>query len=264
MYFRVREWYAYLDKSKKVWDFTRSVDLTPRKLNLDAANRVRLEDFGKKVERYWRHLPLRVQARMRTFGFVRFEDILLIDDKGDAENTDPHIFIDFGQHGPFAFVTGHLRHGHKVIYNPERSGFKRKPLFPDSYPEPAKGTMHDLAVLGLPEPLPARLQHLSGDMTLYAFDGKMNGVAEGDLIKIPPPQLDGIETYAEVTHISSATVSAFLKEHGGADTTYWKHQLKEAAGKKIKRTDRVKVLEIFSVMLPFKGDLLVYLDRDRY
>jgi hypothetical protein len=68
VWFKRRTWYAYRDPIKNEWGFTRAVDLTPRKHNLDAANRARLEDEGKAVEQFWRRLPLAHQAKLNVFG----------------------------------------------------------------------------------------------------------------------------------------------------------------------------------------------------
>jgi len=58
-----------------------------------------------KVEHFWRHLPLRLQAKLVIYGFVSFSDMLIIDDKiddkRDPKYTDPHIFVDFGSNGRF-------------------------------------------------------------------------------------------------------------------------------------------------------------------
>src|SRR6187399_221547 len=73
VYFKQREWYAYLDENKREWEYSRFVDLTLRKNSIDKANRRRLEDEGKFIESYWRHLPRAFQARLKVFGFVHFE-----------------------------------------------------------------------------------------------------------------------------------------------------------------------------------------------
>jgi hypothetical protein len=262
-FFKVREWYAYLDKPKKLWDFTRAVDLTPRKHNIDAANRARLKDSGKKAERYWRHLPLWLQARFVFFGFVRFEDMLIIDDKGDAENTDPHIFVDFGQDGPFSYITANLQQGHYAIHGDDLSSYTKKDIFPSVFPDAKKGAVHELATFVLPEQVTRNLQYLSGSSTLYAFDGKMDAVAEGDMIHIPAKDQNSSEKHAEITNVRNMTMSAILKEHG-TDNAYWRQQLKEHAGRDINDADHVRACEMYSVMLSTQGDLLYYLEPSRY
>ena len=80
--FRAREWYAYVDAQKKEWDFTKTVDLSPRRHDLDDLNARRGQDAGKKIEHFWRHLPFRCQAKFTVYGLVKYEDMLIIDDKG--------------------------------------------------------------------------------------------------------------------------------------------------------------------------------------
>jgi len=118
VYFKQREWYAYLDENKREWEYSRFVDLTLRKNSIDKANRRRLEDEGKFIESYWRHLPRAFQARLKVFGFVYFESMLIIDEKGDPACADSHIFIDFNEkYGPFEGFKADLEQSHQLLDN---------------------------------------------------------------------------------------------------------------------------------------------------
>jgi len=256
--FKIRERYAYLDQAKKQWDFSPAVDLTPRKHNIDQANQARLENEGKKVERYWRHLPRRLQAKLVLYGFVLFEDMLIIDDRGDPEYTDPHIFVDFGPNGPFRYAVANLVQNHTAIHESEFRDFKQVKIFPPTFPEPTKGAVHDVDKLGLNAEAMRGLEHLRGLGILHLFDDKLKALSEGSLIRIPKKDQDYSDKHAEVTHVYDTTVGAILKQLG---FEHYRAQLESSAGREVTDTDNVTVYELHEVML--QGNYLSYLGDDR-
>ncbi|MGC9599548.1 MAG: hypothetical protein ABSE18_04150 [Minisyncoccia bacterium] len=260
--FKIREWYAYLDKVGKKWDYSTAVDLTLRKENIDKTNQARLEDEGKKVERFWRHLPRRFQAKLILYGFVRFEDMLIIDDKGDVEHADPHIYIDFSPKGPFQYQIGNLVQEHHALHESEFQKFERIKIFPSTFPGPiARGTSHDISALGFNEEALKSLKYFRAAGTLYSFDNQLKALEEGNLIHFPAPDQDNSEKYAEVTHVHETTVGALLKEKG-SDSEYYRSQLKNSAGREVKDKDKVVIYEIQEVLLPYSKDYLIYRDND--
>ena len=257
--FRIREWYAYLNADTKEWDFTRAVDLMPRRYDLDELNKRRNEDFGKKVEHYWRHLPRNRQAKLFMYGFVPFEDMLIIDERGDPEYAIPHVFIDFrDQDGPFARLLPNLNQGRQQpIHSYELDKeYKKINAFPEAFPEPKKGTTHELDKLGLTGTPLQKLQRLHGEGLLYSFDGKLHFLSEGDLIHIPKTEKDGMDKYAEVTHVFETTTSTYIKED---ESDYYTREMEEYAGRKVKKTDWVTIYEIIEVYTWNK--YLTYADR---
>jgi hypothetical protein len=258
--FRIRERYAYLDIARKEWDFSGAVDLVPRKHNLDAANHARLEIEGKKIEHFWRHLPQRHQAKLIVYGFVSFADMLLIDDKGDPQFTDPHILIDFGPDGPFRYSVANLTHDREVMGEDEFGKFKRIEIFPKTYPEPRKRTIYEVGSLGLTPGGAGNLEYLRGAKTIYAFDKALKGVSEGDIIRVPKKDENSSDKYAEVTHVEKTTVKVILE---GTQTEYYRHQLRTNAGRDIVDSDAVTVYELYEVMRPNDDGRLIYLE-DRW
>lgn len=258
IFFQAREWYAYVDLSKKAWDFTRSVDLTPRHHNIDSANQARLEDSGKKAERFWRHLPLKHQAKLMVYGFVAFDDILLIDDKGDAERSDPHLFVDFGSNGPFSYVIEHLVHERSVIKRADLAHFARAKAFPKTFHELAIGPVRELAGLNLPAEMTRAAKFLHGSHVWYGFDGRLDQLSDGDVIHIPAEGQSGSEKHIEVTHVSETTVAGLMNQHD--NDAYYKGQLKAHAEREVKDHDQVRVCEIHAVMLFAQSSGVHYLD----
>lgn len=252
--FKIRECYAYLDLSAKEWDFSTVVDLVPRKHPIDQANRARLEQTGKKVERFWRHLPQRMQAKFVLYGIVRFEDVLIIDDRGDPEYNDPQIFVDFGSKGPFHHTVPTLVHNQQPV---DLENLHRVTIFPASFPDPIKEQVHELEKLGLEGENLRVLKHLRGSKTLYSFDGRLSKLSVGSIIRIPGAG-ENRDAHAEVTHIYSERVGDLLEQSASTDRAW----LQAIAGRNITDRDKVTLFEIHAVMMSWQGDLVAYLDNE--
>jgi hypothetical protein len=252
--FKIRERYAYLDIEKKQWDFSRAVDLTLRKHNLDQSNQARVEDEGRRVEHYWRHLRRRFQAKFEAYGFVPFEDMLIIDDRGDPEYPDPHIFIDFGPNGPFQSGSARLVQNRTAYHERQFERFERVKIFPSTFPEPSKGVVCDVDKLGLSAEAARSIEHLRGSSTLYLFDDKQMNLVEGSLIRFPEKERGSSERHAEVTHIYETTLAAILEP----DREYYRSELQRIAGREIANSDKVVVYELHEVLLPFQSNYLRY------
>jgi hypothetical protein len=257
--FEVREWYAYLNAKTKEWDFTRAVDLIHRSHDLDELNQRRKQDYGKKVEHYWRHLPRHLQAKLVVYGYINYEDMLIIDEKGDPEFAMPHLFIDFDEkQEPFAYPFANLLHGYQErIHSGElQSAYKKINVFLDPFPEPKKGTIHELDKLGLTGTPLMRLRNPRGAGILYSFDRKLAFLSEGDLIHVPKTEERGVDRHVEVTHVSKTTVAAYIKEQGSG---HFLREMEEYAGRKVTKKDQVTIYEIFEVYT--WGKYLTYADH---
>jgi hypothetical protein len=257
--FKVRERYAYLDQSKKQSDFAVAVDLTARKDNIDQANQARLEEVGNRAARFWRNLPRRLQAKLLVYGFVRFEDMLIIDERGDPEYTDPHIFLDFGSSGPFRYLYPILAQSQTRIGEDELRQFKRVKIFPSRFPDPNKGEIHDLDKIALRAEHLVGLNILRGALTLYSFDDKLKVLTEGSIIRIPSRNQNTSEKHAEATHIHHTTIGALVDEQ---KTEYLRAQLESYAGRGLADNDEVSAYERYEVILPFQGNGVIYADHD--
>jgi hypothetical protein len=133
--------FAYLDRSKKEFDFSPAVSIILRESDT-AEEKKEQADEREKVEDFWLHLPLRRQAMMVRNGLVRFDKMLLIDEKGDNWNQFPHIFVDFMERGPFddAFQFGEVKgsgYGEDGEY--DLNDYTQIKIFPDVLPEPKIG-----------------------------------------------------------------------------------------------------------------------------
>ncbi len=258
--FKVREWYAYIDTHKREWDFTKAVDLMHRSHDLDKANKQRNQDFGKIVEHYWRHLPRRCQAKLEVYGCVKYEDMLIIDEKGDPYFAMPHLFIDFGdKEGPFAYTHANLLYAYqeRIRSDELQHTYKKISVFPDTFPAPNRGKVYELDNLGLSGTSLQRIRNPHGTDVLYSSDGKLDVLSEGDLIHIPATEEHGMDGHLEVTHVSKSTVVAYAE---GSENRM--KELEEYAGRKVKKKDEMTIYEIIQVFTSNK--YLTYFDRLGY
>lgn len=251
--FHARERYAYFDHDAKEWDFTPAVDLVHRKQDRTEEERKKTEEERKKAERFWRHLPRKFQAKIMVYGFVSFDDMLIIDDKGDTKYTDPHIFLDFGAHGPFQYVFANLFHRRETFHESEFRRFKKVPIFPEHFPELVEGRTRDLNGLGLRHEYAKLFEHLTIAATIYSF-GSIKDLSVNDRIQIPKDQRDrnSYDKFAEVTHVYQTTAGALLKEFG----EYFQTQLKLSAGKQVAEEDEVTVYELHEVTVLDSGNVI--------
>lgn len=229
--FKTWERYAFLNAKTKEWDFTRAVDLLPRRYDRHKVNEQRERDYATKVEHFWRHLPRQQQAKLAAYGFVKYEDMLIIDEKGDPRFAMPHVFIDFSETaGPFAYTFGNLFQSHQepIHSNDLQQGYKKIKVFPDTFPEPKRGNMHELEKLGLTGAPLHRLQNPRGATGLYSFDGTLDFLSEGDLIHIPGTTAQEMDKHLEVTHVYNTAVAAHTEGEG---TDFRLKELEEYAGR---------------------------------
>lgn len=254
VFFKFREHYAYINTGERQWDFSAAVDLTLRKNNIDRANQARLEDEGKKAEFFWKHLPHRMQAKLLRYGFVRFEDMLIIDDKGDPEYTDPHIYIDFSPKGPFHFIfTDFIQNG-AMLHEDEPRGFERVKVFPEKFPDLVKAKIHDLEGLALGPENAGRIEWLTGSMTIYSVGEKIKTMTVGNIIRVPKRNENHPEKYAEVTFAEETTVAELLKR----ESVRSREQLESYAGRKLSDAERIFAYELHEVALSSTGEHLYY------
>ncbi len=95
LFVETRRHFAYVDEGRKEYDFSSEADTLPRTAKFfdPEADRIE-EDQRARVADCYHHLRLRNQAILIIAGVILWEDMLVIDDKGDATYTCPHIYVD--------------------------------------------------------------------------------------------------------------------------------------------------------------------------
>lgn len=239
MILKARERYAYYDSVKKEWDFTLEVDLRPRRHDPHLTGQGARDDKDLRVEGSWRHLKRSVQARLKVYGFVPYDEILLIDEKGDPSYPSPHLYLDFGDRGPIRGFAEVLTQGYREIGGDEIQNLKQAKVFPAKFPAlPTKRTIHRWSDLGLPDKIPVGLR------TLYSFDGKLSSLKEWDVVSRPNPK-GGYEEHQEITHVYESTVAVEIEGAGHLRTF-----MADFAGRDIRDDEAVVIFETCRVILP--------------
>jgi Caspase domain/Restriction endonuclease len=100
---RHREFYAFVDRDKKEWDFTDHTDsLFSKRDVLSEAERKEHWKTQKEVRDIWKFLPRARQATFEIEALLNYSDILIVDPNGDERYGYPHLYTDFkGTKGPY-------------------------------------------------------------------------------------------------------------------------------------------------------------------
>lgn len=141
---KIAKRFAYIDRDKKEFDYTEHASMIFRQSDPDEERREK-QDARELVEDYWDYLPNRHKAHFWEDGLVRFDEMLVIDDKGIEPHKFPHTFAEFkGDKGPFAGLFRYLEvsRGYGEPQTFDIRDWKRVKIFPTTFPEPSVGTIH--------------------------------------------------------------------------------------------------------------------------
>ncbi|KRR14930.1 hypothetical protein CQ12_32345 [Bradyrhizobium jicamae] len=242
---RHQHWYAYLDVDKKEFDFTVKVSLIqPHHVDDDDwTARQKEGELRDAIEDFWDHLPNRNKAEYCKNSLVRFEDMLVIDEKGITPDRCPHIFVDFQNHkGPFSGSHDFLevRHGYSEPERISLKEFKRIKVFPEEFSTPTIGTVHVDGVVQLDSDTHRLLVNGNeGIREICVMDGRYTFLKERDVFMLKSARDNSLK-YFQVTHVKSTTVG----EHfAGADREFRKEQLERRLDKELVDSDVINVFE---------------------
>lgn len=243
---QTREHFAFADLSKKEWDYTEAVDLVHRRSE-QKHGKYKVDENRRRVEDFYKYLPKNNQAKFVIRGIIFFEDILVIDDKGDILHDYPHIFVDFkASKGPFRGFRDFLEiNGLEIELDDNK--FKRVKVFPQKFPEIKKGKVHkDKSIRWDSDTL--RIFKASTDRVsvLFDVDGKYDFLNVRDVILVSDEETDKAKIFIRVTYKYSTTVRKYLK-----DNKYLLKETKEnierQVGRKIKSNESMTVFELEKV-----------------
>ena len=179
-------YYAYFDKTKAECDFTKMVN---QYLAMDGQplDEKRIAQ-GNAVKGFWEQLPHATKATYVRNGLVRFDAIVFIDDKGDSEYDCPHVFIDFrARRGPFWGFSEYLEMNESYVESLDK--LKRVDIFPNTFPEPEFGTIHENKVITLDDKAYGTVIRNRDRVTLYC--------AHDQYAYLEPTDVVGAETVGQ-------------------------------------------------------------------
>jgi Restriction endonuclease len=250
----VHEYFGYINSKKNTVDFVEAVDLLNREAdaqNDDHEERQQQFELRKKIEDYWEHLPIQNQIRLSVDALIPYNNMLIIDDKGDMYSNFPHIFIDCS-------ISGDLLENCRVLYfrsagkNREREylgrELKRVQVFPAQFPEVVKGHYHhDKAMAWNAET--SRLFSRSWEaFTLFVTNGEYDYLNVRDRIRVGKPTQEKEETYIRITHKYKTTVAKYLKDNGEGS----RYSIESQLGRQVKNSE---VLTVFEIRRCYEWDL---------
>lgn len=252
LWVHIGEYYAYIDESKREFDFIKSADLLYREG--DVRLRCNSDDNTKRdmAEDTWAHLPLRNQVKLNIDGIIFYQDMLVIDDKGDSLYNFPHLFLDYkkydGPFGGFRYLLGkgndlegcidaHQEKYKKVSFFPQQlKKIKFRKIYKDKYVDWDEET---LRIFKYQFPYTGRIFDNSSK---YGFLEVRDVIA----VKKPVKDYDGDTKdrfYIEITYKYTTSVSQFLKENGDS----FKEVIERQLGRQINISEKMSVLEVREV-----------------
>lgn len=214
---RMCEHFAYFDTDKKEYDFTEAVNLLYRESDSEE-DKDKQRKTIEKVENYWEYLPRRNQAKFFRNGLIRYNEMLVIDDKGDNLYKFPHIFVDFDRaSGPFAGSLEFINVGNSAIWLKDCKRIKK---FPAAFPLPKIGKIHEKKGITLDDQHFMMLKNGNAHFfALYDVDGKYDFLKQRDVVPIENKNDGGSKYYLQITHVESIKMKDYLQrgEHLGRD-----------------------------------------------
>ena len=207
LFCHTHNYFAYIDTEKKEWDYTTEIDLLNRQRERQEGNYTERNELVKDT---WDFFPKANQSYFITNGLVKYEDIVVVDDKGDALYNFPHIYVDFqGKNGPFAGFNQTLKIGEKEIRLTD--DYKKINVFPKKFKKVKPGKVYnDKKIILNPESL-ADYNNYRLD-TLYDDDNKYNFLKPRDLIPVEGESSGIGEGFIQITHKFNAKIKDFLEQ----------------------------------------------------
>lgn len=229
--------YAYFDESEKTFDLAEPpvVLRNPHDRTQDTErDRKEREKLGL-VREYWERMPQNNQAMFFLKGIIRYEDMVVIDDKGDSWNEVPHIFVDFSDGSPVSGTLAYLEKGQQEI---GLDGFVRKAFFPKTFPEPIFGKIYDEEGLALPERLCEQYANFrGGDLDkIFDVDGRFAHLEPSDVAVIRFGTKD--DRFVQITHRYKLSGRDLLRDH---PQMIW--QVQQQIGRDPLADDTIHILE---------------------
>lgn len=248
MWVHFRQFYAYFDENKKQFDFENKADLLNRtremrmRFRKDEAKR----KFKESVSDFWERLPRKNQVKISIDGLIYFQDILVIDSKGDTSHDYPHIFLEFDKktNKPFKHYRYTFQTNEGEI--PYKTNFKRINLFPEKYLKQKHGRVHKkleipYRSIGLYE------GKTSSNGFIFSFDGKYDFLKIGEIVSVSDDSDQSMQLgdrYLEITQIYESNVKDFTKTFGEHP---YKVNISQQAAKEVTDSDKMTVIEVRSI-----------------
>jgi len=240
----VGKYYAYGNEDSNEWDYSKAVNLV-RSNTRRSRSRGSDENQELSVKGCWEKLRHSTRARFIRNGLVRFDSILLVDDKGDIEYECPHLYVDFdSERGPFWGYAQYLELSKSRTL--EIDSLKRVDTFPDEFPSPSFGSIYSDRQIMLDERSGAMYQPGSSEISLYRLDNEFAFLSPDDVIGV-----EGVKSRDSEKHYIKVTNNYEVKGKELLDSLsedpLGKEIVENQIGRKVKSRDIIFVTEALAI-----------------
>ncbi len=215
IWLELHEYYGYLDKISKEWDYTTQVDLSKLYEEHETEEeRISKMNNNNLVRDFWEYFRKHRQVKVSVWGLLKFEDIVITDEKGDIVNNLPHFYVDFKNlNGPFSRILHVIDHKNEVIFI-KKEDYRRIKIFPNSIPESKKGKIHTRQSISLDTRLIKSLKNYKEDaFSFYDNDGKYNFLNPKDIVSVSMPDNMEGEIFLKITNKYNIQIKDYLAEY---------------------------------------------------
>lgn len=235
----VRKYYAYIDKTKGVWDFTEAVNAIH--VHGHEGRDIERDKLENAVKGCWELLPRAKKAMLIVNMMIRFDSIVFIDDKGDNQFECPHLFVDFhSERGPFSGSDQYLEINE--YHDESLEGLERTTIFPKTFKTPSFGTIHEDQFIVLDDRTRSTLKHRSDGIALYDSDKKYAFLKPTDVIGVEKTDdKDGKKTLLKICNRGVVTGKELLQLC--KENPPLKQQIEDQIARELKPSDKIDVIE---------------------
>ncbi|MET4143119.1 hypothetical protein [Pedobacter sp. UYP1] len=234
----VHEYFGYIDLEKKEYDYVAIHDFVIDNDQNDELTTKR-HQLQMSIRKHWELLPKHKQVHIKTEGLLKFEDIVLIDPKGDTKYEIPHLFIDYqGKTSPFYRLVDvvDLLSEELVLKD-----FRRIKYFKDQFEKLEIGKIHTDLNIDIAQTTVEEYAKHNSVPALYSLDSKYAQLNSKDVILLPAESDEG-RTYWMVTAIYTCKLSEHLANH--PHLYHLKNTVESQLKKNITDQKKINVYEI--------------------
>jgi len=242
-----QEYYAYVDKEKKEWDYSRHVNILVQMRTI-ISDDDRRENRAKQgdVLAIWEFLPRSKQGTFKIAGLLAYSDVVLVDPNGDGQYNCPHLYVEFSDaSGPYSGFYERLSIKTEKIELDDT--WHRIDFFPKTFPRPRPkvGYRRQSEKINLDATTLKGLNSYTLSLdTLIAVDGRYDSLQQRDIVEIANSARQGYDRDSAVVvrHVHRGLFSDYLKDQND------KYSVREAAkrqvGREVGDEEKITILEV--------------------
>jgi hypothetical protein len=242
---RSREFFAYVDRRKKEWDYTQHADaLVFRRDVLTDDERQQQLKKETEVRNILKFLPRTHQGIFEIEGMLAYADILVVDPEGDAHHHHPYLYAEFsGPLGPYCANRTRLSVGDEEIELDDT--WRRIDFFPKSFSgAPAKPRIPRTEKISLDPDVLKGFRDYGPLDTLYAVDNRFDFLSQGDIVAVAESAREAgdADRLLQILHIHRGPFVEYLKDR--RDHFGIRHNAMRQIGRDIDDEEPVTILEV--------------------